>query len=266
MADLDGKVALVTGGTGGIGRGVAMALAGRGAHVVINGRSAEKAAAAIAEIEALGAKAVFAPGDVRDKADMEAAVETAVQTFGGLDIVVPNAGGSDDEARSPEVRGPFPGIDLEQVAGFVGRALLGKLRVVQAAIPALRQRGGGSVVFVTSEGGRVPTPGQTGISAFSAGLIQVSKLLSRELAPEKIRVNCVCVTLVRNSPSWEAAFEREGAVSEHHRKQYQRVIQRSPLGVAAPADIGNVVAFLASSDADYLTGAVLSPTGGLTLH
>lgn len=260
------KVAIVTGGTGGIGRGIALKLAGQGAAVVVNGRSAEKAQAVVAEIEALGARACFAPGDVRDEAEMKAVVETAVNAFGGVDIVVANAGGSDDQARSPRMRGPFERIELDLVGDFVSKALLGKLRIVQAAIPAMRARGGGSVVFVTSEGGRVATPGQTGLASFSGGLIMCSKVLSKELARDRIRVNTVCVTIVRDTPSWVAAFETEGGVSEQHRKQYQRAMERSPLGVADPFDIGDVVRFFASDASAYLTGAVLSPTGGLTLH
>lgn len=264
--DFQGKVAVVTGGTGGIGRGVALRLAARGAQVVINGRNADKAEAVLDEIRQLGADGCFASGDVRSKRDMEAVAGLAVQRFGGLDIVVPNAGGNDDEARQPEVRGPFADLDLGRVTAFIGQAVAAKLLIVQAAIPHLRARGGGSVVFVTSEGGREPTPGQTAIATFSGGLIMASKLLSKELARERIRVNCVCVTVVRDSPSWVAAFETEGGVSAHHRRQYEKIIARSPLGVAAPPDIGNVVAFLASDDAAYLTGATLSPTGGLTIH
>ena len=108
--------------------------------------------------------------------------------------------------------------------------------------------------------------GQTAISTFSGGLIQTSKLLSKELARDGIRVNAVCVTVVRDSPSWTAAFEREDGVSQHHRRQYEKIVERAPFGVAAPQDIGNVVAFLASEDARYLTGTIVSPTGGLTLH
>ncbi|MFD5125988.1 SDR family oxidoreductase [Streptomyces sp. NPDC058385] len=79
-------------------------------------------------------------------------------------------------------------------------------------------------------------------------------------------MNCVCVTVVRDSPSWEAAFSRVGGVTKDHPKQYQKIRDRSPFGVAVPQDIGNVVAFLASDDAHYLTGAAVSPTGGLTVH
>lgn len=266
MKNLQGKVAIVTGGSGGIGKGVALQLAARGASVVVNGRNEDKAQAVLDEIKRLGGEACFAAGDVRSKRDMEAVVAEAVRRFGGVDIVVPNAGGNDGEARQPEVRGPFAEIDLERVTNFVAQAVAAKLLVVQAAVPFMRKRGGGSVVFVTSEGGRTPTPGQTAISTFSGGLIMASKVLSKELARDRIRVNCVCVTVVRDSPSWTAAFEQDGGVSDHHRKQYEKIIARAPLGIAAPQDIGAVVAFLASDDAGYLTGTAVSPTGGLTIH
>lgn len=266
MNSLQGKVAIVTGGSGGIGKGVALQLAAQRACVVINGRSEDNAQAVLEEIRRAGGQACFAAGDVRSKGDMQAVVAEAVRQFGGVDIVVPNAGGSDDEARQPEVRGPFPDIDLVRVTNFVAQAVAGKLLVVQAAVPEMRKRGGGSVIFVTSEGGRTPTPGQTAIATFSGGLIMASKVLSKELARDRIRVNCVCVTVVRDSPSWEAAFGREGGVSDHHRKQYEKIVARAPLGIAAPQDIGAFVAFLASDGAGYLTGATLSPTGGLTIH
>jgi len=260
------KVAIVTGGTGGIGKGVALQLAARGATVVISGRSKDKADAVLAEIRQAGGTGYFVAGDVRSKAAMDILAAEAARLCNGIDIVVANAGGNDDEARKPEVRGPFGDIDLARVTAVVAENMAAKLLPVQSALPYLRQRGGGSVVFVTSEGGRVATPGQTAVATFAGGLIQASKVLAKELAPERIRVNCVCVTIVRDSPAWEAAFEREGGVSDRHRKQYQNAIARSPLGVAAPQDIGGVVAFLASDDSRYLTGATISPTGGLTLH
>jgi 2-hydroxycyclohexanecarboxyl-CoA dehydrogenase len=266
MNNLQGKVAIVTGGTGGIGKGVALQLAARGARIVINGRNEEKAQAVLEEIRRLGSEGCFVAGDVRSKSDMAVVAAEAARRFGGIDIVVPNAGGNDDEARQPEVRGPFADIDLERVTNFIGQAVAAKLLIVQTALPYMRQRGGGSVVFVTSEGGRSPTPGQTAIATFSGGLIMASKVLSKELARDRIRVNCVCVTVVRDTPSWDAAWGREGGVSEHHRKQYEKIVASSPLGVAAPENIGSVAAFLASDDAGYLTGATVSPTGGLTIH
>ncbi|MFD5125222.1 SDR family NAD(P)-dependent oxidoreductase [Streptomyces sp. NPDC058385] len=266
MKVLEGKVAIVTGGTGGIGKGVAVRLAARGATVVVNGRDEQKAEQVLAEIRQVGGAGCFVAGDVRSKGDMDAVAAEAARRYGGVDIVVPSAGGNDEEARSTEVRGSFADIDLARVTTFVGQAVAAKLIVVQAAVPYMREMGGGSVVFVTSEGGRTPTPGQTAIATFSGGLVMASKVLSKELARHRIRVNCVCVTVVRDSPSWTAAFEAEGGVSEQHRKQYEKIRDRSPFGVATPLDIGNVVTFLASDDAHYLTGAIVSPTGGLTVH
>ncbi|WP_025778229.1 SDR family NAD(P)-dependent oxidoreductase [Brevibacterium sp. VCM10] len=266
MSTLTDKVALVTGGNGGIGAGIAVQLAERGAKVVVNGRDAKKAEPVLDKIRASGSEGIFAAGDVRSRDDMGAVVEQAVDAFGGIDIVVPNAGGNDDEARSPEVRGLFQDIDLERVSAFVGQAVSAKLNVVQAAVPHFIERGGGSVVFITSEGGRTPTIGQTAISTFSGGLVQTTKLLSKELAKHRIRVNTVCVTVVRNSPSWTAAFEKDDAVSLHHRAQYQKIVERAPLGIATPEEIGRFVSVLSSDDSAYLTGAILSPTGGLTLH
>ncbi|WP_250516889.1 SDR family NAD(P)-dependent oxidoreductase [Caballeronia sp. INDeC2] len=266
MSDLQGKVAVVTGGTGGIGKGIALGLAARGAIVVIGGRSAAKAEAVLAELRRSGATADFIAGDVRSKADMTALADETARRYGGIDIVVANAGGNDDEARSPKVRGPFADIDLARVAAVVAENTCAKLFPVQAALPHMCGRGGASVIFVTSEGGRVPTPGQTAVATFAGGLIRASKVMAKELAREHIRVNCVCVTVVRDSPSWEAVFGEHGNVSEQHRRQYEKIVAGCTLGVAAPTDIGSVVAFLASDDSAYLTGATLSPTGALTLH
>lgn len=210
MGTLDGKVAIVTGGTGGIGRGVALRLSEAGATVVVNGRNPEKGRAVVAE---LGGRGAFVAGDVCCRDDMRALIDETVGLYGGLDVVVPSAGGKDDEARTSAVRGPFAEIDLDRATAFVEAAVRGKLHIAQAAIPALRERGGGSVVFVTSEVGRVPTSGQTAIATFSAGLMMTSKVMSKELAPDGIRVNCVSVTVVRDSPSWAAAFEHDDAVA-----------------------------------------------------
>lgn len=102
MNSLEGKVAIVTGGTGGIGKGIAMQLAARGATVVISGRNADKAAAVLDALRRSGATADFLAGDVRSKADMDTLAAQTAQRYGGIDIIVANAGGNDNEARSPE--------------------------------------------------------------------------------------------------------------------------------------------------------------------
>ncbi|MGE4238963.1 SDR family NAD(P)-dependent oxidoreductase [Ramlibacter sp.] len=263
MAGLQGKVAFITGSTGGIGRGAALRLAARGANIVVNGRDPAKGAAVVAEIEKLGAKAIFAPGDALSKEDMDRVCAEAARVFGGIDMVVSNAGARDNDLRQPDVRGPFRKIDLLKVTKAIADTTLGKLQPVQSALPYMADRGGGSVVFVASEGGRVPTPGQTGTSTWAGGLIMSTKVLAKELAKDRIRVNCVCVTIVRDTPSWD--LMSAGGLNEQNQKQYEKIESRSPLGVAGSEDIGSVIAFLATDDSKYITGATVSSTGGLTL-
>lgn len=259
-----GKVAIVTGATGGIGRGVALRLAADGAAVVVNGRDPHKGAAVVAAIEQTGGRAAFVAGDVLSRQDMDALATRAERLFGGIDIVIANAGGRDEVGRSPQVRGRFGEIDLARASAWVGDAMLAKLLPVQSALPCLRRRGGGSVVLVTSEGGRVPTKGQTASASWAGGLIMSTKVIAKELAQDKIRVNCVCVTLVRETPGWDA-MRQQGVMSEAHVRQYEKIEQRAPFGLACPDDIGAVVAFLASGAAGFITGAALSATGGLTV-
>ncbi|MES2999539.1 MAG: SDR family oxidoreductase [Pseudomonadota bacterium] len=263
LSNLAGKVALVTGSTGGIGRGAALRLAALGATVVVTGRTPHKGEAVVAQIRDGGGKSIFIAGDVLSKPHMDALCARVAEACGGLDIVVANAGGNDDEARSPQVRGPFGDLDLARVTALIGDATTAKLLPVQSALPYMLKRGGGSVVFVTSEGGRVPTSGQTAVATFSGGLIMATKVLAKELARENVRVNCVAVTVVRDTPSWQA-MQGAGAMSAHHKQQYEKIEAMSPLGLASPQDIGAVIAFLASSDSRYVTGATLSATGGLT--
>lgn len=263
---LEGKIAFIAGGTGGIGQGVALQLASRGATIVINGRSAAKGAEVIEEIRKIGGTAYFAAGDVRSKDDMDRATAEAVRLAGGIDIVIANAGGDDDQGRNPKVRTNIGEADLGLLSAFVAQGIPAKLQPVQSAIPYMRERGGGAVVFITSEGGRSPTPNQTGVAFLSGGLVMATKVLAKELARDKIRVNCVCVTIVRDSPSWVAAFESKDAISERNRKQYEKVIANAPLGVANPSEIGGVVASLVSDDGRFITGTTISPTGGLTMH
>lgn len=110
MSRLEGKVAIVTGGSGGIGKGIALQLAARGATVVISGRSATKAEPILAEIRQAGGIADFLAGDVRSKTEMDGLAAETARRYGGIDIIVANAGGNDDEARSPQVRGPHSPI------------------------------------------------------------------------------------------------------------------------------------------------------------
>jgi 2-hydroxycyclohexanecarboxyl-CoA dehydrogenase len=264
MEGLQDKVAIVTGSNGGIGMGIALKLAAEGAKVVINGRDAAKGEAVVQEIRSHGGETSFIAGDVLSQSDMDRLVAKTIEIYGQIDIMVASAGGSPpDDGRTRRSFGPFMELDIADVAELVARATSGKLTPVRAVVPHMVLRNAGSIVFVTSEGGRFPTPGQTAVATYAAGLIMATKVMAKELSRYKVRVNCIAVTLVEDTPSWDA-FEGQGDWSEEKRRRYQKIQERAPFGLANPADIGAVAAFLASGSAHLITGATISPTGGLT--
>lgn len=266
MGKLQGKVAIITGSTGGIGLGVARRFAAEGATVVVSGRSEEKGRMIVEALRKDGGTAGFVAADVQSKADMDALAAHTVRAHGQIDVLVASASGvPSEDTNDPSVRGIFNEIDVAAVTEVVSRATAAKLLPLHAILPYMIARESGSCMFVTSEGGRVPTAGQTTVALYAGGLVMATKVIGKEMARHKVRVNCIAVTLIGQSPSWDG-FEGKIEMTDLHRAQYARIQQRAPLGIANPEDIGGVATFLASEDSAYLTGSTISPTGGLTFH
>ena len=266
MSKLEGKVAIVTGSTGGVGLGVARRFAAEGATVMITGRSEDKGRMVVDAITKEGGKAEFVAADVQSKADMDALAAQTVRAHGKIDVLVASASGvPSQDTNDPSVRGIFNEIEVGAVTEVVGRATAAKLLPLHAVLPYMIEAESGSCMFVTSEGGRVPTAGQTTVALYAGGLVMATKVIAKEMARHKVRINCIAVTLIGESPSWDA-FEGKIEMTDLHRAQYARIQQRAPLGIANPDDIAGVATFLASEDSAYLTGSTLSPTGGLTFH
>ncbi len=263
MAGLSGKIAIVTGSTAGIGKAVALKLAAGGAKVVVNGRNPDNGAAVVQQIESLGGEAIFIAADVTSKEQMAGLVAKVLRDFGRIDVLIVSAGGADEHLR--KVRAPFRDTEPADVAEALAQATLGKLTPAKAVIGQMMAQNSGSIVFITSEGGRVPTPGQTAVSLHAGGLIMFSKVLAKEMSRFRVRVNCVAVTLVKDTPSWEM-FTSDAAAAAPMMDNYTKIRDRAPFGLADAGDIGNVVSFLASDDAMFITGTTISPTGGLTSH
>jgi 3-oxoacyl-[acyl-carrier protein] reductase len=265
MAELDGKVAIVTGASGGIGRGIAFKLAEEGASVVVNGRTPATGEAAVRAIRERGGQAEFIRGDILSGADMRTLAQEAIARFGAIDILVASAGGvaaatESDAARQGADSRLFRNLDPAAVAEKVAAATLGKLNPAHAVVDHMIGRGRGSILFITSEGGRVPTVGQTVASLSSGGLIVMAKVLAKELASSKIRVNTIAVTLVEDTPAWDLFISG----NSNRSGMYSKIRDKAPLGLAKPADIAELASFLVSDRAAYITGATVSPTGGLT--
>jgi NAD(P)-dependent dehydrogenase (short-subunit alcohol dehydrogenase family) len=242
---LRGRVAIVTGAGQGGGMGSALALAAEGAVVILFGRTASKLERVAAEIESRGGRAAVFAGDVTVEVDLKAAIELAVQRFGGLDILV-------NAAQSPEMRnGLLLDATPELVAELWSSGAAATLAFMRLAYPHMTQRGGGSIVNFGS--GAIMTPAHYGIYAGVKAAIQaISRAAAVEWARQRIRVNIV-IPMV-HSPAADAD-PTDNAVLE-------KII---PLGrIGDPEnDIGKPVAFLASDDSAFITGSTLMLDGGL---
>ncbi|MDY0059718.1 MAG: SDR family oxidoreductase [Myxococcota bacterium] len=245
------KRALVTGGSRGIGRAIALRLAADGADVAVGYlRNQDAAEEVCAAIRALGRRAIALEGDLRDPATCKRLVGQAVTALGGLEVLVSNAAiGAHKEALS--LRPAQWDLTLESST----RPLL---LLAQAAAPHLAAGGGGSIVALSSLGSRRVVPGYAAMGCAKAAVEALVRYLAVELAPRGIRVNCVVGGLIRTDA---VAYLQEGA------RMLADAAAHTPLGrVGEPEDLARVVAFLASAEASWITGQALVVDGGLSLR
>jgi 2-hydroxycyclohexanecarboxyl-CoA dehydrogenase len=247
MGKLDGAIAIVTGAGQGIGRGVAEKLAAEGATVVVtdvNEATARETA------EAIGGGAVAEAVDVTDRESVAAAVGRVRERFGRIDVLVNNAGW--------DKVGPFVDSDPADWDRIIQINLYGVLNTSRAVLPIMADQGGGAVVNLASDAGRVGSSGEAVYSAAKGGVIAFTKTAAREMARAQVRVNCVCP-----GPTDTALF---ASVTEDNPKLRDALVKAIPLRrLAQPADLANAVSFLASPEAAYITGQTVSVSGGLSM-
>lgn len=244
---LQDKIAVVTGAASGIGRATAQALAEAGARVVVADIDPDKGETAAAAIRQTGHRAEFMQVDMTDAASI-GAFAAAVQTqFGTVDILVNGAGWG----RTA----PFMEGTPEFWSKLVALNLVGPMTLAKALLPAMMERGGGKIVNIASDAGRVGSLGETVYSAAKGGLIAFTKSLARETARYRINVNCVCP-----GPTDTPLM---AAVPDKVRESLTRAIPFRRLG--KPEEVADAVVFFASDRASYVTGQVLSVSGGLTM-
>jgi 3-oxoacyl-[acyl-carrier protein] reductase len=238
---LEDRTAIVCGGSAGIGLGIAEALADEGANVVLFARQREPLESAA---ERLGGLAV--PGDVNVAADLERLVETTVERFGGVDILVNNSGGPP--------RTPARGLDEEQVTAAVRLLLVSVVRLTGLCLPSLERSACGRIVNVTSSTVREPVDNLALSNAVRPGVIGWAKTMARELGPSGITVNSIApgrIDTERIREVWPDGPSEADLAS----------IPLQRLG--KPREIGDLVAFLCSDRASYITGTVIPVDGGL---
>lgn len=249
MSDFTGKRVLVTGSSRGIGHATAAAFLKAGAHVAVNGRSAESTAAGTA---ALGGRGVVAaPGDVATATGCREIVAAAVTALGGLDILVNSAGVGGS--------GPIEECDEARWDQIIDVNLKGTFFCIQAALAALRQSQG-NIVNVASDAGLIGEAGLTAYCASKGGVVNMTRAMALELAPD-IRVNAVCPGYVDTDMVRRDGIDR----SEDPAAAEREVANYAPLRrIAAPPEIARAVLYLAHDDALFVTGSALQIDGGTT--
>jgi 2-hydroxycyclohexanecarboxyl-CoA dehydrogenase len=253
LVDMQGKVALVTGGARGIGRGIVRALAGAGASVAIADLRADLAEQTASEVSRDTVTPVMAvKADVTSLAEVQETTEHVLQTFGKIDALVNNAGW--DELK------PFLQTTPDFWEKIIAINYRGVLNTCYAVLPHMVSRKAGAVVSISSDAGRVGSTGEAVYAGTKAAIIAFSRTLAREHARDNIRVNVVCP-----GPTQTPLVE-EMRQQEFGSRVLGRIEQYVPLRrLGTPEDIAPMVVFLASDAAGFITGQVISVSGGLTM-
>ena len=254
MRGLKDRVAIVTGAAGGIGQAICRRFVAEGIKLAAADVNAAGLDALAEELRAAGGAVLPLAFDITSFEDVAAAVARAHAKFGRLDILVNNAGW--------DIAKPFVETDPDLWDKIIAINLVGPLNLHKAVLPVLIAGGGGKIVNVASDAGRVGSSGESVYSACKGGLIAFSKTIARECARDNVRVNVVCpgptdTPLLRS-------FVGEG---EFGQKIYDGLRKAIPLKrLGEPDDLPGIIAFLSSADADFITGQVISVSGGLTMH
>lgn len=256
---LEDQAALVTGASSGIGRAIALAFGAAGAAVTVNYRSeAEEAEAVAQEIAARGGKAFAIRADVSREDEVGMMVDEAIRRFGTLDILVANAGIQRDAS--------FTDMTLEDWRSVLDVNLTGTFLCCKAVVPEFLRRGvnaavsvaAGKILCISSVHQRIPWAGRVNYAASKGGIHMFMESLAQELAPRRIRVNAIAPGAIRtdiNRPDWETVPAAE------------RTLAQIPYGrIGDPEDVAKAAVWLASDEADYVTGTTLFVDGGMALY
>lgn len=250
---LKGKVAIVTGGTEGIGKATALTLAREGAKVAICARGQPLLDAVAAEITKAGGEVLALSADMSKAADVERFINAVVKHFGGIDILVNNAGTSK--------RGKFLELTDDEWSADLELKVFGAVRCSRLVIPHMKKRGGGRIINITISGAKQPAAESYPTSVSRAAGLAITKALSKEFAADNILVNTICIGKIK-SGQHERRYTKDGISADEY---YGKLGKDIPMKRAGEAqEVANVITFLASDAASYVTGTSINLDGGIS--
>lgn len=250
LFDLTGRVAIVTGGNGGIGLGMATGLAEAGAAIVIAARDQKKSAEAAEKLQKLGARVATVEVDVKDQNSVKRMVQATFDRFQRVDILVANAG--------INIRKPPQDVSAEEWQAVLDVNLNGPFFCAQAVYPAMKAQGGGKIITIGSMTSIFGVPFAPAYSATKGGVVQLTRSLATAWAKDNIQVNCVLPGWIDTDLTRQARKQVQGL--------HERVEARTPAGRwGEPKDFAGVAVFLASHASDFITGAAIPIDGGYSV-
>jgi 3-oxoacyl-[acyl-carrier protein] reductase len=250
---LKGKVAVVTGGTQGIGRATALRLAQEGANVAICSRTQEAVDATAAEIQKFGVQGLGVKADMSKAADIERFMKAVIDRFGRIDILVNNAGTSK--------RGAFLELTDAEWSADIELKVFGAIRCTRLAVPHMKKQGGGRIINIAIASAKQPGAQSYPTSVSRAAGLAITKALSKEFAADNILVNAVCIGKIK-SGQHERRYKKDGTSAEQYYATAAKDIPMKRVGEAE--EVANVITFLASDAASYVTGSSINLDGGIS--
>jgi 3-oxoacyl-[acyl-carrier protein] reductase len=251
--ELGGKVALVAGGAGGIGKAIAMKLAGCGADLVVADKDIDGAKEVMSEIKAMGNRAMAIEFDLMNYNSVKAMADRAAADMGKIDICIASGGTSAKHAKF------FHELDPStDYAECMSIQQYPRLYTVRAVLDHMKKQNYGKILMITTDAGRVPTPRESLIGAAAAGLVLATKVMANEFKRWNIRVNLLCMTLVADTPALKDVMNSPA------RHVFEKVYDRVPFGIPTAEDIAEAALFFSSPETDRITGQILSINSGLS--